>query len=83
MIQNLKLYYADVDADGKWVNIKECPYNSQAFSVGHPTLSADGKTLYFASNGHPGMGGLDIYMSRKLEDDSWSKPINLGYPVII
>ena len=52
------------------------PYREESVQI-HP----DGKTLYFASNGHPGMGGLDIYMSRKLEDDSWSKPINLGYPL--
>ncbi len=80
-IQNLKLYYADVDADGNWVNIKECPYNSQAFSVGHPTLSKDGKTLYFTSDMPGGFGGADIYKAtirEGLEDVAFGTPINLG-----
>lgn len=45
-----------------------------------PFLSADNKTLYFASNGRPGYGDVDIYMSRRLSDrwDQWSEPVNLG-----
>jgi hypothetical protein len=46
-----------------------------------PFIHFDGKTLYFSSDGRPGMGGLDIYISRMQEDSSWSKPINLGYPI--
>ncbi|MEM9024547.1 MAG: tetratricopeptide repeat protein, partial [Bacteroidota bacterium] len=41
----------------------------------------DGKTLYFSSDGHPGMGGLDIYRVRKNDDGEWGKPENLGYPI--
>ena len=43
-------------------------------------LSADGKTIYFASDGHPGYGAYDMYMSRRLDNSwtSWSEPINLG-----
>lgn len=44
-------------------------------------IHPDGKTLYFSSNGHPGMGGLDLFMSKKLEDGSWDEPVNLGYPI--
>jgi len=45
-----------------------------------PFLSDDGKLLFFASNGHSGYGGLDIYVSRRLYDSwgIWSDPINLG-----
>lgn len=45
-----------------------------------PFLSADGRTLYFASNGRPGYGDVDIFMSRRLSDDwkQWTQPINLG-----
>lgn len=43
-------------------------------------IHADGKTLYFASNGHPGFGGMDIYYST-LSNEGWSKPTNLGYPI--
>lgn len=47
----------------------------------NPVLHSDGKTLYFASNGHVGMGGLDLYVSRRQPDGSWSKAENLGYPI--
>jgi len=45
-----------------------------------PFLAADGRTLYFASKGHPGYGSYDIYMSRRLGTNwtSWSEPVNLG-----
>lgn len=47
-----------------------------------PTLSFDGKTLYFASNGLPGMGGYDIYKTEwNGEQNVWSEPENLGYPI--
>ena len=47
----------------------------------NPVLHPDGKTLYFASDGHPGMGGLDLFVSRKQQDGSWGLPENLGYPI--
>lgn len=50
---------------------------SEAFPFLHP----DGQTLYFTSDGHPGMGGDDIYFSRKQADGSWGKPQNLGFPI--
>ncbi len=46
-----------------------------------PFIHADNKTLYFASSGWPGYGGSDLFMSRKKIDGTWSKPINLGYPI--
>ncbi|HEX8515604.1 MAG TPA: OmpA family protein, partial [Bacteroidia bacterium] len=44
-------------------------------------IHPDGKTLYFGSNGHLGMGGLDLYVSRKNDKGEWSAPVNLGYPI--
>ncbi|GAB4249193.1 MAG: hypothetical protein Kow0079_01760 [Vicingaceae bacterium] len=44
-------------------------------------LHADGKTLFFSSKGHLGMGGYDIFMSKMKEDGTWSEPVNLGYPI--
>lgn len=44
-------------------------------------IHPDNQTLYFSSDGHTGMGGLDIYMSRKQEDGRWGPPVNLGYPI--
>jgi outer membrane protein OmpA-like peptidoglycan-associated protein/tetratricopeptide (TPR) repeat protein len=46
-----------------------------------PFLHPDGKTLYFSSSGHPGMGGKDIFYSRLKADGTWSTPVNLGYPI--
>lgn len=46
-----------------------------------PFIHPDDKTLYFVSNGHLGMGGLDIFKSSKINDTTWTKPLNLGYPI--
>ncbi|MFO0493887.1 MAG: OmpA family protein, partial [Flavobacteriia bacterium] len=44
-------------------------------------IHPDGKTLYFASRGHVGMGGSDIYVTRMDAKGNWSQPENLGYPI--
>lgn len=44
-------------------------------------LHPDGKTMFFSSTGHPGMGKADIFMSKKQDNGTWSKPVNLGYPI--
>lgn len=56
---------------------------NSAGNEGSPFLAADNKTLYFNSNGHPGYGDADIFVSTRLDDTwtNWSEPINLG-PVI-
>jgi outer membrane protein OmpA-like peptidoglycan-associated protein len=57
---------------GQTINTKQ--------AEGSPFLAYDNKTLFFISQGHPGYGGKDIYVSRRLDDSwtNWSKPINLG-----
>ena len=52
------------------------PYNEQ-----FPNISADGNTLYFASDNPKSMGGYDIFKCQKKADGTWSKPINIGYPI--
>ncbi len=44
-------------------------------------IHPDGKTLYFGSDGRIGMGGFDIYVTRKGADGEWQTPVNLGYPI--
>jgi len=61
-------------------NVQSFPYNSLEYDVGQPSLSADGKTLYFASNKPGGYGGTDIYYC-ELVNNEWSEPINLGADV--
>lgn len=46
-----------------------------------PFIHYDDQTLYFSSNGHIGMGGMDLYCARKQADGTWGKPANLGYPI--
>ena len=128
----LKIYKATL-TDNHWLNATELPFNSDSYSVAHPMLSPDEKTLYFASDmpgthgqsdlwkvkinddgsfgtpenlgttintegketfpmltnenelyfasdGHPGLGGLDIFMSRLNADGTFDKPLNIGTP---
>ena len=44
-------------------------------------IHPDNQTLYFSSDGHTGMGGLDIFVSRRQENGRWGAPKNLGYPI--
>ena len=46
-----------------------------------PFFHADGKTLYFMSEGHAGMGGFDLFVTHLGDDNKWTEPINLGYPL--
>ncbi len=46
-----------------------------------PFIHADNQTLYFSSNHHLGLGGQDIFMSKKIGENKWTKPKNLGYPI--
>jgi WD40-like Beta Propeller Repeat/Carboxypeptidase regulatory-like domain len=73
----LSIFTADIDAKGNWMNIKAFPYNGTGFSTGFPSLSPDGKTMYFASNRSGGQGGFDIYMCQN-RNDAWAEPRNLG-----
>lgn len=75
-IVKLKLYSADISEQSGWNNVQELPFNSDEYSVGHPTLSRDGKKLYFASDMPGGYGGTDLYVSTL--DSTWSLPVNLG-----
>ncbi|HIP31293.1 MAG TPA: hypothetical protein EYG86_00880 [Crocinitomicaceae bacterium] len=77
-IQNLKIYRASIDADGNWTNQEELAINSKDYSVGHPTLSADEKTLYFVSDMSGGIGGSDIYKMPINNDGTFGKAENLG-----
>jgi len=73
----LKIYKATKKQDS-WVNIKELPFNGNQYSTAHPTLSPDGKKLYFSSD-MPGTFGMsDIWFVYIFENDTYSQPINLG-----
>jgi outer membrane protein OmpA-like peptidoglycan-associated protein len=82
-VNRLKLFQAVWNKkEQRWTNIVPMPFNSDQYSVGHPALSNDGKTLYFASDMPGTFGGTDLYLSHLLIDPngtrSWSEPVNLG-----
>lgn len=77
-IQNLKIYSADVDDKGNLVNEQEFPYNSKDYSVGHPTITADGKTMYLVSDKPGGIGGADIYKVSISDNGTFGEMMNLG-----
>ena len=76
------IYYCYLNEKGQWSAPQKVPGRINTdFAEESVMIHPDGRTLYFSSNGHPGMGGLDIYMSRMLPDGSWDTPVNLGYPI--
>lgn len=72
----LQMYQA-VNKDTSFGALSQLPFNSPDYSTGHPTLSRDGRRMYFTSDMPGGEGGSDLYMSQKT-DSTWSKPVNLG-----
>ncbi|MBI6116971.1 OmpA family protein [Salegentibacter maritimus] len=74
---HLKIYSAQ-NSGGAWTNIQELPFNSDAYSVGHPSVSKDGKTLYFTSNMPGGEGGTDLYKVTINGNNNFGVPENLG-----
>ena len=69
------------DSIPRWTNIKELPFNSEDYSVGHPTVSVDGKRLYFVSDMPGSIGATDIFVVDILDNDEYSDPKNLGATV--
>jgi outer membrane protein OmpA-like peptidoglycan-associated protein len=68
--------------DGRWGPPTRLPNTINTDETEESVLiHPDGKTLYFSSRGHKGLGGLDIYLSRMDENGNWGTPINLGYPI--
>ncbi|WP_406683383.1 OmpA family protein [Seonamhaeicola sp. MEBiC1930] len=81
---HLKLYSAELlnDEEGEltWQNVNELPFNSEDYSVGHPSVSEDGKLLYFVSDMPGSIGATDIFVVDILEN-GYSAPRNLGEKV--
>ena len=79
---NADIYCCQRNADGSWAepqNLGE-PVNTKGTEMA-PFLHSDGRTLYFSSDKHVGMGGFDLFMSRRGEDGQWQAPVNLGFPI--
>ncbi len=73
----LKVFSATLNVNG-FDRVSILPFNNKDYNCAHPCVSADGNTLYFASDMPGGQGGLDIYYVKKGTDGTWGKPVNLG-----
>ncbi len=73
----LKIYRAYYK-DGKWKDVEELPFSSNEYSIAHPTLSPDGRFLYFASDMPGSIGQSDLYLVEIYGDGSFGVPQNLG-----
>lgn len=79
-INKLKIYRSRRGKE-QWSEAEELPFNDDEWSTAHPTLSRNGKKLYFASD-RPGTVGLsDIWVVDVMEDGTFSEPENLGRPI--
>ena len=82
IVEKEDIWMSTLDEAGTWSKAERLsevinsPGRESAVLI-HP----DGNTLYFSSNGHPGMGGEDIFISRKDANGEWARPVNLGYPI--
>ncbi len=77
----LKLFTAEKAEDEEtWSDPKEIWFNNDEYSTGHPTLTSDGLTMYFASDMAGTVGEGDIFVSQWV-DEKWSEPVSLGAPV--
>jgi len=81
-IKNQDIYMSQIGFDGKFsVPIKLGANINTDGKEESVYIHPDNSTLYFSSDGLPGMGGLDIYMSKKQSNGEWGPAINLGYPI--
>jgi outer membrane protein OmpA-like peptidoglycan-associated protein/tetratricopeptide (TPR) repeat protein len=73
----IKVYKASFENE-EWTKVTELPFNSDQYSVAHPSLSPDEKTLYFVSDMPGTIGQSDIFKVKINEDSSFGTPENLG-----
>ena len=83
-IKNIKTKFSQMylfkatKVNNKWTEAKQLPFNNKSYSISNPSISIDGKTLYFNSNMPGGIGGNDIWKVDVSEGDVYGTPVNLG-----
>lgn len=76
------IFYSELDRNGNWSDpINLGPTINTEYDEVDIFLHPDGRTMYFSSEGHNSMGGLDIFRTVRDENGNWSKPENIGYPI--
>ncbi|WP_158275615.1 tetratricopeptide repeat protein [Marinilabilia rubra] len=78
----LDIYMVKLNEYGKWGEpVNMGPEINSEKDEETPMLHPDGRTLYFASEGHSSMGRFDVFFSQLEEDGSWAEPVNMGHPI--
>jgi outer membrane protein OmpA-like peptidoglycan-associated protein/tetratricopeptide (TPR) repeat protein len=83
-IKNIKTKFSQMylfkatKVNNKWTEAKQLSFNNKSYSISNPSISIDGKTLYFNSNMPGGIGGNDIWKVDVSEGDVYGTPVNLG-----
>jgi len=77
---NIQLYSAEAEDGKKWKNVQLLSFCNNSYNYMHPAISPDGSKLFFVSDKSGGLGGTDIYLSKR-KGDKWERPQNLG-PII-
>lgn len=86
-VKNIKTKFSQMylfkatKVNNKWTAAKQLPFNNKSYSISNPSISIDGKTLYFNSNMPGGLGGNDIWKVAVSESDIYGTPVNLGSKV--
>jgi outer membrane protein OmpA-like peptidoglycan-associated protein len=79
-VVKLQIFFSSYDGR-RWSEPEPFKLNNPEYSVGHPCLTKDGKTLYFASDMKGGFGGVDLYRIQRDAKGNWGKAENLGAKV--
>ena len=74
------IYSVNRTENGSWGNLQSLSINTEGDEKS-PFLHPDNQTLYFSSNGHRGLGGMDIFYVKKDTSGNWGEPQNIGYPI--
>ncbi|MDB0012833.1 OmpA family protein [Schleiferiaceae bacterium] len=75
------IFVSTKDKEGNWSKGQKLPSNINGSDrESCPFMHFDGKTLYFLSERSPSLGASDFFMSTRINDSTWSDPINLGFP---
>lgn len=77
---NKDIWKTTLKEDGTWENPISLDINTEG-SDESPFIHPDNQTLYFCSDGHPGMGGSDLFFTKKNQEEKFSIPVNIGYPI--
>lgn len=78
----MDIYYCVKDKNGQWSDAINMGENINTINnEAAPFIHYDNSTFYFISDGHFGLGGFDLFISRKDEKGEWSKPKNMGMPI--